>query len=364
MTINIRKLLEGAIRVDASDLHLKVGGPPMIRLNGQLHPVDHPPLTAEDTEEANKFMMPPRCQEQLDRDGTADYSFGFSPLERFRLNVYHQRGTKSLAIRKLVSKKATLEGLKLPEQLTRLSDLRRGLALVTGVTGSGKTSTLSALINIINSTRREHIITIEDPIEIIYTDEKSVIDQIEVNQDVISFQCALKHALRQDPDIILIGELRDRETIETAMHCVDTGHLVFSTLHTPDARQTMTRISHNFTHEEQPLIFDQMSKNLQGVICQRLVRTADGKGRVPCVEIMFNTPVVRKLISEQRIDEIVQVQRSGSDGMQTFDMHLVTLVKAGLVSMEEAYTVVEDQAAFRRLLKGISAGGDRGGLLG
>lgn len=364
MAVNIRKLLEGVIRVDASDLHLKVGGPPMIRLNGHLHPVDHPPLTAEDTEEINNLMMPERCREQLMRDGTADYSFGFSPTERFRINVYHQRGTKSLAIRKLVSKKVTLDALRLPPQLSKLADLRRGLALVTGVTGSGKTSTLAALINMINATRREHIITIEDPIEIVYTDEKSVVDQIEVNQDVVSFQCALKHALRQDPDIILIGELRDRETIETAMHCVDTGHLVFSTLHTPDARQTMTRMAHNFTHEEQGLIFDQMSKNLQGVVCQRLVRTADGKGRVACVEIMFNNPVIKKLILEQRIDEISSVMRSGIDGMQTFDMHLVTLVKSNLVSVEEANTVVEDQAAFKRLLKGITAGGDRGGLLG
>lgn len=364
MAVNIKKLLEGIIRVNASDLHLKVGGPPMIRINGHLHPVDHPPLAAEDTEEANQIMMPERCQAQLDRDGTVDFSYGLTMTDRFRVNCYHQRGTKSLAIRKVTSTRQTLADLHLPESLARLASIRRGLVLVTGVTGSGKSSTLSSLIHIINSNRREHIITIEDPIEFVYQDEKSVIDQIEVNHDVIDFRCALRHALRQDPDIILLGELRDRETIETAMQCVETGHLVFSTLHTPDARQTITRISHFFKHEEQTLIFDQISKNLQGVVCQRLVRTADGRGRVPCCEIMFSNPIIRKLIIEQRIEDIQQVLRSGVEEMQTFDMHMVKMVKDETISMEEAMNVVEDEAAFRRLLKGHSSGGDRGALIG
>jgi twitching motility protein PilT len=257
----------------------------------------------------------------------------------------------------------TLEDLSLPPQLARMADIRRGLMLVTGITGSGKSSTLAAIIHLINDSRRDHIITIEDPIEFIYQDEKCIIDQIEVNYDVIDFKCALRHAMRQDPDIILLGELRDRETVETAMHCVETGHLVFSTLHTPDARQTITRLSHFFTHEEQELVYDQIAKNLQAVICQRLVRTFDGKGRVPCCEIMFNNPIIKKLIYEQRIDDIQGVLRSGTEGMQTFDMHLVTLVNTGQVTLDEAYTVVDDAAAFRRLLKGRSAGGDKGGLI-
>jgi twitching motility protein PilT len=309
-------------------------------------------------------MMPERCREQLERDGTVDYSFGLTVTERFRINCYHQRGTKSLAIRKIDSRKVTLADLNLPPQIARMAEIHRGLMLVTGVTGSGKSSTLSALINMINETRRDHIITVEDPIEFVYRDEKCIVDQIEVNQDVISFECALRHALRQDPDIILLGELRDRETIDTAMHCVDTGHLVFSTLHTPDARQTISRIAHFYNHDEQPLIRDQLSKNLQGVVCQRLIRRADNKGRVPCCEIMFNSPIVRKLIIEDRIDEIQQVLRSGADGMQSFDTHLVMLVKAGLVAMEDAKAAVDDEAAFNRLLKGRSSGGDRGGLIG
>ena len=363
MAVNINKLLEGVVRVNASDMHLKVGNPPMIRLAGHLHPIDHPPLVKEDTEEINRIMMPARCKEMLEHDGTCDYSYGISTTQRFRVNCYHQRGCKSLAIRKISSNKLTLDDLNLPPQIARLADIYRGLALVTGITGSGKSSTLSALINMINATRREHIITIEDPIEFVYQDEKCIIDQIEVNQDVIDFKCALRHALRQDPDIILLGELRDRETVETAMHCVETGHLVFSTLHTPDARQTITRLSHFFNHEEQPLIIDQMARNIQGVICQRLIRKIDGKGRVPCCEIMFNNAIINKLISEYRIDDIQGVLRSGVDGMQTFDMHLVQYVNSEVVSLEEAYSCVDDQAAFRRLLKGRSAGGDRGGLI-
>jgi len=364
MAINIKGLLEGVVLHNASDLHLKVGGPPMVRINGHLHPVQHPPLAPEDTEEANKLMMPDRCREQLDRDGTVDYSYGLSMTERFRVNCYHQRGAKSLAIRKIMSRRMSLEELNLPTQIIKLANMHRGLVLVTGITGCGKSSTLSALVHVINSTRREHIITIEDPIEFIYVDEKSIIDQVEVNQDVSDFKVALRHALRQDPDIILLGELRDRETLEVAMHCVETGHLVFSTLHTPDARQTITRISHFFTHEEQPLIFEQMSQNLMGVVCQRLLRTADGKGRVPCCEILFSTAIIQKLIAERRVEDIQQVLRSGVEGMHTFDMHLVQMVKTNTITVEEAIGVVEDEAAFRRLLKGHVAGGDRGSLLG
>ncbi len=363
MSVNVKKLLDGMVKVDASDLHLKVGSPPMIRLHGQLHPVDHPQLTLEDTEDANRLMMPERCLEQFKRDGTTDYSYGLTMTQRFRVNCYHQRGAKSLAIRKLVSKKVTLEDLNLPAQLAKLAALHRGLALVTGITGCGKTSTLAAIINIINEKRREHIITIEDPIEIVYADDKCIIDQIEVHQDVIDFRCALRHALRQDPDIILLGELRDRESIEVAMHCVETGHLVFSTLHTPDARQTVTRLTHYFTTDEQELILDQISKNMKAVICQRLLLRKGGKGRVPCCEILFNNPIIGKLIREERIDDIQQVLRNGDEGMMTFDMHLVQLVKGEVVTEEEAYKVVEDEAAFRRLLKGKSAGSDRGGLI-
>ncbi|MEN6626547.1 MAG: PilT/PilU family type 4a pilus ATPase [Candidatus Sumerlaeia bacterium] len=364
MAFSMQKLLEGVVRVNASDLHLKVGGPPMIRLNGHLHPIDHPPLAREDTEEANRLMMPPRCAAQLEKDGTVDYSYGMTTTERFRVNCYHQRGNKSLAIRHINSKKVTLEDINIPPQCAQISEFRRGLVLVTGITGSGKSTTLAAIVHLINDNRREHIITIEDPIEYVYEDNKSIIDQIEVQHDVVDFKCALRHALRQDPDIILLGELRDRETIEIAMQCVETGHLVLSTLHTNDAAQTITRITHFYNHEEQELIFDQLSQNLKGVISQRLVRTADGKGRVPVCEIMFNNPVIQKLIKERRIADIPQVQRNGIDGMQTFDMHLVQLVKGKTVALETAIHTVEDENAFKRAMRGISSGSDRGGLVG
>ncbi len=352
------------VRVGASDMHLKVGIPPVIRINGQLHPVEHPALTAEDTEDANRSMMPDRCNAQLERNGTADYSFGLSVDVRFRVNCYHQRGVKSLAIRLLTSEMSTLEELGLPVQLYRLAEIKRGLVLVTGITGSGKSTTLSALIHRINQTRREHIITIEDPIEFIYTDDKCVIDQIEVNQDVADFKVALRAALRQDSDIILIGELRDRETVETAMHCVETGHVVFSTLHTPDCPQTLTRVSHFFPQEEHQLIFDQMAKNIQGVVCQRLLRNKTGKGQIPCCEVMFNNPIIRKLIIEQRINDLSDVLRSGQEGMQTFDMAMVDLVKTEKISFDQGNEYADDPAAFRRLMKGIKAGSDEGGLIG
>lgn len=363
MALNMRKLLEGVVRVNASDLHLKVDMPPMIRLHGGLHPIEHPALSAEDTEEANSFMMPERCVDQLKRDGTVDYSFGLNPMTRFRVNVFHQRGTKSLAIRRIVTEKKTIVDLNLPPQLEKMATFHRGLCLVTGITGSGKSATLSAVVNRINETRRDHIITIEDPIEMIYQDDKCIINQVEVNQDVVDFKCALRHALRQDPDIILIGELRDRETVETAMHCVETGHLVFSTLHTTDARQTVTRICNFYPQEEHYAVFEQMARNLKSVVCQRLLKSADGKGRVPCCEVMFNTPVVFKLITEQRVDDLLQALRSGDEGMMTFDMHLVDLVKTEKITMDEALKAVEDPAAFRRALKGIKAGGDSGGLI-
>lgn len=364
MAINLRKLLEGVVRVNASDMHLKVGLPPMIRLNGGLHPVEHPALLPEDTEEANEFMMPDRCRAQLERDGTSDYSYGLNPMTRFRVNCYHQRGVKSLAIRRIVSEKKGFADLGLPEALVKLSTFQRGLVLVTGITGSGKSSTLAAVLHQINANRREHIITIEDPIEIVYQDEKCIIDQVEVNQDVVDFKCALRHALRQDPDIILIGEMRDRETVQTAMHCVETGHLVFSTLHTTDARQTVVRICQFFPKEEHYALYEQIARNLQAVVCQRLLKAAGNKGRVPCCEVMFNTPVVFKLISEARIDDLLIALRSREEGMMSFDQHLVDLVKSERIEMEEALRAVEDPAAFRRALKGIVAGTDGAGLIG
>lgn len=364
MAVNLRKLLEGMIKLGASDLHLKVGQKPIIRLHGILRPVEHPPLSASDTEEANREMIPERLLNNFNLNGSADYSYGLNTLQRFRVNAYHQRGAVSIAIRRVNSSTPTFEDLNLPLQLQKMTEYKRGLILVTGITGSGKSSTLSAMISLINRTRREHIITIEDPIEYIYDDDKCIIEQVEVGFDVLDFKQALRNALRQDPDIILVGELRDRETVETAMHCVETGHLVFSTLHTADAKQTILRILHFFPTEEHTLINEQLAMNLRGVCCQRLLRRADGQGRIPCCEILFGTPIVQKLIRETRYDDIEQVLVNAEDEMQSFDMHLVQLVKDEMVSIEEAASVTHDEAALMRALKGRSAGGDRRSLIG
>lgn len=363
MALNIKKLLEGMIKIGASDLHLKVGNVPTIRLHGVMRPIEHPPLVAEDTEEATNLMMPERLRKAFIDTGSADYSFGLSPLERFRVSSYHQRGVISIAIRTVTSRVPDFEMMNLPPILESMVESRRGLILVTGVTGSGKSTTLSAMISRINKARREHIITIEDPIEFLYQDDKSLIEQIEVGPDVVDFKHALRSALRQDPDIILIGEMRDRETVETSLHCVETGHLVLSTLHTPDAKQTILRTLHFFPPEDHALINEQLAMNLRGVCCQRLVRTADGKGRVPVCEILINTPIVTKLIRDKRYDDIDKVLANEEDGMQTFDGHLLQWIKAERIALEEALPMVRDEAAFKRALAGRSAGGDRRSII-
>jgi twitching motility protein PilT len=364
MAINIRKLLEGLLKHRASDLHLKVGQNPIIRLNGVLRPIDHPKLTQEDTEEANRTMMPERIRPIFEKAGAADYSYGLGPLERFRINAYHQRGTTTLAIRALRADILSLEALNLPPIIAEFAKYRRGLVLVTGITGAGKSSTLSAILNKINKTRREHIITIEDPIEFVYQDEKSIVDQVEVGFDIDDLESAIKNAVRQDPDIIMLGELRDKKTVSAAMHFVETGHLVFSTLHTPDAKQTILRILHFFPEEEHTLVNTQLANSLTAVVCQRLLPTADGSGRMPCCEVLINTNVVQKLIRERRYDDISQLLANEDSGMMAFDASLVRLVKAGHVSEEEALSVAHDPSAFRRALTGRTAGGDRRALIG
>jgi twitching motility protein PilT len=236
--------------------------------------------------------------------------------------------------------------------------------LVTGITGSGKSSTLSAMVSLINRTRREHIITIEDPIEFTFIDEKSLIEQIEVGTDVLNFETALRSAMRQDPDIVMIGEMRDRETVSTAIHCVETGHLVMSTLHTPDAKQTLMRLLHFFPIVDHDLVNEQMALNLRGVCCQRLIQTADRKGRLPVCEVLINTPIVTKLIREKRYDDLQQVLQNQEDEMQSFDWDLVRMVKEQKIALEDAMKYTLDQASFKRLLAGRSSGGDRRAIVG
>jgi len=364
MALDLNRVLKGMVKLGASDLHLKVGQKPTIRLNGQLRSVDHPTLDPADTEEANRLMMPERLRPDLDRNGSVDYSYALSEFQRFRISAYHQRSVLSLAIRRVDPEPPTLDELNLPPILGKFAEQHHGLVLVTGITGSGKSSTLAALIRIINENRRSHIITIEDPIEYLYEDDRSIIQQIEVGFDILDFPLAVRNALRQDPDIILFGELRDRETVSTALYATESGHLVLSTLHTPDAKQTILRLLQYYPALDHPLVKEQLALNLYGVISQRLLRRSDKEGMVPCCEILINTGMIRKLIREDRYDDMEEVVRTGENGMQSFDAHLLTLVQNKIVALEDAKAFIRDEGAFMRALKGKVAGGDRGRLIG
>jgi twitching motility protein PilT len=362
--MNIHALLEGMAKMNASDLHLKVGSPPMLRINGSLRPVEHPPLDDKTTAEVMQQITPSPKRKVFDEVGTADFSYSIPKVARFRVNVFHQRGSVSIAIRLVTFEIPDFEKLCLPAVVKEIADERRGLVLVTGVTGSGKSSTLAAMMQHINNTRREHIITIEDPIEYLFRDNLSILNQLELGVDVLSFEIALKHVLRQDPDVIMIGELRDRDTVKTALMATETGHMVFATLHTSDAKQTINRLLHFFPTEDQGMILEQLSLNLRAVISQRLIRRSDTKGRVPAVEILRNVPIVSKLIREAQITEIHSAIRNQDLGMQTFDQSLVEIIRAGMITIEDGLKYSADPDALKRQVKGIYAEGERRGLVG
>jgi twitching motility protein PilT len=362
--IDVDRLLEAMTKVKASDLHLKVGSPPMYRINGDLRPVDHPKLTPKDTEDIMLALTPTRRREMFETQGTADFAYALPSIGRFRVNIFHQRGSISLAIRHVAIEIPSLKELNLPDALGSIVEVHRGLVLVTGVTGSGKSTTLASMIDQINSSRHHHIVTIEDPIEFLHRDKKCIVNQTELFHDIIDFDVAMKHVLRQDPDVILLGEMRDKTTVKSALAATETGHLVFSTLHTPDAKQTLNRILHFFNADEERLILSQLGLNMRAVISQRLLHTADGKGRTPACEILVNTPIVSKLMREGQIAELKQAIQNGEEGMQTFNQALVKLARAGTVTVEEALQYADDQAAFLRNVKGVFSDGDRRSLVG
>lgn len=363
-TIDIQHLLEAMANLKASDLHLTAGSPPMYRINGDLRPVDCPPLAPKQTEEAMVNLTPPKKRQIFDEIGTADFSFAIPGVARYRINIFHQRGSVCIAVRLVSNKIPTIEELGLPTTIAKISENHRGLVLVTGVTGSGKSSTLAAMINHINLNRRSHVITVEDPIEFLHHHNKSIINQIELGVDTLDLQTALKHVLRQDPDVILFGELRDREAVKIALTATETGHLVFATLHTSDSRLTINRILNLFEAEEERLILQELSMHMKAIVSQRLVRAADGKRRVPACEILINTPIVTKLISEGRINEISQAIQNGEEGMQSFMMEMVRLVREEQITFDEGLKYVEDPAAFKRGVKGRFSEGDRRALVG
>ena len=337
----LRKIVE----LKASDLHLKAGRPPLMRLRGDLTPMEgQAALSAEEVQQQIYSVTSTLQQKTLEEQRELDFSFQIKDLARFRGNVFHQRGTLSAVFRVIPSQAPTVEALGLPEVLKELVSRPQGLFLVTGPTGSGKSTTLASLVQYINEHYPKHIITIEDPIEFAYTDAKSAINQREVGADTNNFAQALRRALRQDPDIILMGELRDKETISTAITAAETGHLVFGTIHTNDAKQTVDRIIDIFPADAQAQVRLQIANVLLAVVSQRLIKQKDGKGRVAAVEIMINSPMIKKLIEENKAGQIPKVMEESASfyKMQTFNLALINLVKEGKISIDEAVSISDN----------------------
>ncbi len=350
-TYKIEDLLEIVVKNNASDLHITVGAPPMLRIDGFLKPVPNAkPLTEEDAEKLVFSVLDENQKDIFKKDKEVDFSFAFGDVARFRANAYHQKGNVGLALRLIPVEIRTLEQLGLPKVCNKFTEFSRGLVLVTGPTGSGKSTTLAAMIDVINENRSAHIITVEDPIEYTHKHKKSLIEQREVHYDTRSFSAALRSVLREDPDVVLIGEMRDLETIAAAITIAETGHLVFATLHTNNAAQSLDRIIDVFPPHQQQQIRIQLSNILQAIISQRLV-PAIGGGRVVAAEIMVANSAIRNIIREGKTHQIdAVIQTSAEEGMQSMDKTLAGLVKSGRITLETAKGYAIDVQEVERLV--------------
>src|SRR6184192_3359637 len=357
MSYSMSDLLQLVVAEGSSDLHLRVGVPPVIRLHGVLHKVEGPPLKQEDTEELMRSITSEDHIQQVRERGGADFGFAFGELARFRVSVFKEKGQFGVVARQIPSKLLTLEQIGIPVSVRDLLYKPRGLVLVTGPTGSGKTTTLASMINIINEERDDaHIITIEDPIEYYHKHKKSIVTQREVNVDVPNFAEALRRALRQDPDVILVGELRDLETMDAAITAAETGHLVFGTLHTTGAAKTIDRIVNGFPTNQQEQIRIQLSTVLQAVVSQLLIPRVDKPGRVAIFEIMINTPSVGALIRDNKTFRInSDIQTGAKYGMVTLDSFLMDKYQQGLISQEEVITKAQDPTTIMAKLQELEA---------
>jgi len=360
----LHKVLAYAVKHGASDIHLTVGSPPAIRVDGEIRFIEADPLQPADLEAYANEVMTERQRTRFSEEGDMDLSYGVSGIGRFRVNILRQRGSTGIVMRHVKGKILDFTTLNLPPALERVADLPRGLVLVTGTTGSGKSTTLASIIDWINQRKRLHIVTIEDPIEFLHHNKKSIITQREMLIDTMSWNTSLRAAMREDPDVILVGEMRDAETFSAAIAAAETGHLVFSTLHTTNAMLTIDRILDMFPANMHAQIRSQLALQIKATVSQRLIASIDGTGRVPAIELMFNNPGIAQLIRENNLKQIPMAITAGQeDGMQTFNMSLATLVKSRLIKEEDAMWNSDNPDELKMNLQGIYLSQSRGGIL-
>jgi len=356
--LEIDRLYEALVRLQGSDLHLKVGQPPIIRVKGALQPLKAPRIDAEQMKRLCMPMLDERQKKILEHDGGADFAYTV-PVDgvrwRFRVNLLYQQGSLGLVARRVNNKIPDFKGLFLPPSIEKLCQLDQGMVLLAGVTGSGKSTTIGSMLNYINQNYRKHILTLEDPIEFVFTEDKCLINQREIGTDVRNFEIGMKHAVREDPDIILVGELRDVETFKTAIHAAETGHLVFGTIHAASAPSTITRILDLFPQEEHAAIRSAIAFNMKGIIAQKLLKSIKpGVSRVPIVEMMFFDVLVRKYVLEEQEHLLADhIKKSAKDGMQDFTMSLKSLIDQQLIDRHDALEIAPNREALMMALKGI-----------
>lgn len=359
--LDISKLLTVMVEHDASDLYLTVDSPPMYRINGSIRPAGNRALLPEDTEELSRSVMSEKQQKDFDESNEMNLALYYASLGRFRVNIFRQRGSLAMVIRQIRANILTIDDLQLPQVLKDVSMTKRGLVLVVGATGSGKSTSLAAMIDYRNQNSAGHIVTIEDPIEFVHTHKKSIVSQREIGMDTVDYEIALKNTLRQAPDVILIGEIRDTETMEAALTFAETGHLCLGTLHSNNANQAMERVMNFFESQRHKQIYLQLSLNLRAIVSQRLVKTVEGN-RVPAVEILLDSPRIKDLIHKGEIAEMKEAMEKGHNlGMQTFDEALYVLYKDGRITLEEALKNADSMNNLRLRVKLAEEGGNFGG---